>query len=408
MFLIVNKLRFVLAVELIAYFFAAPYIILLGLDENRGLLDQTVSMNYRIWAYALLVGIYPFLLMIISPCIGRQLDQRTSKVSILRKIHLANSSCYMLLALSSWLHSYPLAIFSLCIPGVVGCASPVGKSLIATVTKPEARVQEFAKLAFIKGIAKLIIPLIGAFIFKVLLNESSYELLFVFSSLLSFSCFLYSFTFPNFSFSGDTSVVKCDSHPSPTLKLLRLLVRKNYPLLFTFVLLITGYSVFIKFSPFVLFEQLGHNPSIVNYFASLVGLAYSLNQIVIVHFADQIKQFMGGVFVLLCSTTLLLCFIGQGPFWFLCFFAVLFCYSVLNTCIEARLSLQGISSSQGTVQGLLYSLENWGYIIAPLIGSFVASFSTLSPLYFVMILVIMAGFFFIYSQRFYSRLKCET
>jgi MFS family permease len=405
--MIASQLRLVLGLELIAYYFAAPYIILLGLDENRGLLDATVSMNNRLWAYALLVGIYPFLLMLVSPYIGRQLDQRRSKISVLRKIHLANSACYLLLGAASWLQSFPLAILGLCIPGVVGCASPVGKSLIASLTKPEVRVQEFAKLAFMKGVVKLSIPLAGAFIFKFFLGESGYGPLFMISGILSFFCFAYSFTFPHFGTIDCKQVSSCSSAPSPTLRLLYTLIRKNYALLLAFVLLITAYSVFVKFTPFVLFEKLGDNPSIVNYFASLVGLAYALNQFIVVRYAEQVSKLIGAIFATLCSITMLLCFSNgfsnAGPLWFLGFFSVLFCFSVLNTCIEARLSLQGVSSNQGTVQGILYSVENWGYIIAPLMGSFIASFSTVYPLYFVTALAFSAGLLFTYSQLLYKR-----
>ncbi len=406
--MIASRLRLILSLELIAYYFAAPYIILLGLDEKRGLLDAATSMNHRLWSYALLVGIYPFLLMLVSPYVGRQLDQRRSKISVLRKVHLANSACYLLLGLAAYFQSYTLGIIALCIPGVVGCASPIGKSLIAGVTKPEVRVQEFAKLAFLKGLVKLSIPLASAFIFKVFLNESGYMPMFLVSCALSFFSFIYSFTFVHDCSSTDTpQQANCKNVPTPTLSLLRSLVQKNYALLLAFVLSITGYSVFVKFTPFVLFETLGENPSIVNYFASLVGLAYALNQFIVVRYADKVAKLVGLIFAILCSCTMLLCFTSASPVWFLGFFIVLFCFSVLNTCIEARLSLQGIAANQGTVQGILYSVENWGYIIAPIMGSFIASFSTLYPLYFVTILAMIASLFFAYSQLLNKRLQRE-
>ncbi|MCE5294282.1 MAG: MFS transporter [Chlamydiales bacterium] len=405
--MIASRLRLILSVELIAYFFAAPYIILLGLDETRGLLDASYSMNTRLWAYALLVGIYPFLLMIVSPYIGRQLDQRSSKISVLRKIHFANSVCYLLLGVAAFFHSYWLGITALCIPGMVGCAAPVGKSLIAGLTKPEVRVQEFGKLAFLKGVVKLTIPLLGAFIFKILLNESSYTPLFCFSSFLSLSCFIYSFSFPDIH-ANLPPAINCQILPNPTFTLLKTLVRKNYPLLIAFVLLITGYSVFIKFTPFVLFETLGDNPSIVNYFASLVGLAYTVNQFILVRYADRVAKLIGPLLAMLCTITVLLSFTSAGPLWFLGFFAVLFCFSILNTCIEARLSLQGVSSNQGAVQGIVYSVENWGYIIAPIMGSFIAGISRLYPLYFVTLLAAIASIFFAYSQLLYKRSQRES
>ena len=408
--MIASRLRLILSVELIAYFFAAPYIILLGLDETRGLLDAATSMNTRLWAYALLVGIYPFLLMLVSPYIGRQLDQRRSKISVLRKIHLANSVCYLLLGVAAFFHAYWLGIFALCIPGVVGCAAPVGKSLIAGLTKPEVRVQEFGKLAFLKGVVKLTIPLLGALVFKFLLNESGYTPLFCFSSFLSLCCFMYSFSFPEIdaNTSKNHKALNCQTLPNPTFTLLKALIRKNYPLLTAFVLLITGYSVFIKFTPFVLFETLGDNPSIVNYFASLVGLAYTINQFIVVRYADRVAKLIGPLLALLCTITILLSFTTAGPLWFLGFFAVLFCFSVLNTCIEARLSLQGVSSNQGAVQGILYSVENWGYIIAPIVGSFIAGISRLYPLYFVTLLAASASIFFAYSQLLYKRSQRES
>ncbi|MBS0638126.1 MAG: hypothetical protein JSS12_11505, partial [Verrucomicrobia bacterium] len=166
-------------------------------------------------------------------------------------------------------------------------------------------------------------------------------------------------------------------------------------LLIAFVLLVTGYSVFVKFTPFMLFETIGNNPSIVNYFASLVGLAYTVNQFVLVRYGKPIQKSIAILFIVLCSSLLLLSTVQPSPLWFLGFFVILFCFSVLNTCIEARLSLQGIASTQGTVQGILYSVENWGYMIAPLAGSLIAGFSTL---YFVAILAVSATLFFAYSQ----------
>ena len=230
------------------------------------------------------------------------------------------------------------------------------------------------------------------FIFKFLLNEVSYWPLFYISSALSFCCFLYTFTFPHFC---DT----CSQEESgKAFPLFMNLVKTNYPLLLVFVLLITGYAVFVKFAPFVLFERIGDNPSIVNYFASLVGLAASINQLFVVRYAERVGKVLGGVFILLCATASALCFSKGGAFWFIGFFGVLFCFSVLNTNIEARLSLAGTLTTQGTRQGILYSVENWGYIVAPALGSFVASFSTIYPLYFVTCIGLFALFFFIYSD----------
>ncbi len=393
--MIASRLRLILGIELIAYYFVAPYIILLGLDEKRGLLDAATEMNVRLWAYALLVGIYPFLLMLISPYRGQKLDQRQSKISALRKIHLANSSCYMLLAVASALGSLPLAILALAIPGVIGCASPVGKSLIASLTEPEVRVKEFAKLSLMKGIVKCCIPLVGALMFKVVVGEAYYWPLFIVSGTLSFGCFLYSFTFPKVCISCETGP---KPQKNPTLSLLKTLVRNNYPLLIIFVMLICSYSVFIKYTPFMLFEKIGNNPYIVNYFASLVGLTYSINQFLIVRYSDYIARFLPTIFIALTIFTILLCLSNTGPLWFMGYFAILFCFAALSTCVEARLSLQGAKTTQGTVQGILYSVENWGYITAPLIGSFIASFSTSYPLYFVTVLSIVAALIFTFQN----------
>lgn len=394
----VSRIRVILGLELVAYYFVAPYIILLGLDEKRGLLDATVPMDLRMWAYALLLGIYPFLLSIVSPYKGRQLDRKRSKISVLRKVHLANFTCYLLLGVAAWLQSYWLAIFALAVPGVVGCASPIGKSLIAQATKPEERVQEFGKLSMIKGAVKLCIPLAGAFIFKFLFGEVSYAPLFLVSAALSLSCFFWSFSFPDICNVSDEASPGCSTNKRPTLQLFMSLMRTNYALLLAFVLLVTGYSVFVKFTPFVLFETIGDNPAIVNYFASLVGLAYTLNQFVVVRFADTIRKSIALLFMVLCSSLILFSTIGPSSVWFLGFFIILFCFSVLNTCIEARLSLQGIASNQGAVQGVLYSVENWGYMIAPLLGSFIAGLSALYPLYFVCILAVCAALFFALSR----------
>lgn len=407
--MIVNKLRLILSLEVVAYYFAAPYIILLGLDEKRGLLEAATSMNYRLLAYALLVGIYPFLLMIVSPYVGRRVDQNRSKISVLRNIHLANSTCYMLLAVAAWLHSLPLGILALAIPGVVGCASPVGKSLIASLTKPEERVAQYAKLSFLKGLVKLTIPLLGALIFKSLFNESYYWPLFTISSIISLSCFFYSFSFDDSCLQvpcSDKSASCSTVSPAPAT-LFKELVIANWPLFLVFVLMITGYAIFVKFTPFVLFETVGDNPSIVNYFASLVGLAYSLNQFIVARYSRFISAILGFLPVVLCLLALTLSATSYGPLWFVGFFGILFCFSVLNTCMEARLSLQAIAGNQGTVQGIVYSVENWGYIVSPILGSAICALSRYYPLYFVAFIAFVSAIVFAYSELFYKRLARE-
>ena len=403
--MIAPRLRLILATELVAYYFAAPYIILLGLDEYRGLLDSTYSMNVRLCVYALLIGFYPLLQIIISPFVGRQLDQRQSKITVLRKIHLANAACYLFLGLSAWQHNLLFALVGLCIPGFVGCASPVGKSLIASITLPEARVKEFALLAFIKGLVKLTAPLLGAFVFQQFIGEAGYGPLFVVSSVLSFSCFLYSFSFPHITLSSETP--KCKSEVS-LRALFSHIVKNNYPLLIVFVLLLTGYTVFVKYTPLLIFEKLGEHPSLVNYFASLVGLAFACNQFVVMRFSKRIESLIAVIFTILCISTICLIFTQVSPVWFVGLFGILFCFSVLATCVEARLSLQGAVGTQGTVQGILYSVENWSLLLSPIIGSLVAALSTVYPLYFVTFCALFSALFFAYSQIHLKRFSSES
>jgi len=392
---VATRLRLVLGAELVAYYFAAPYIILLGLDEKRGLFDPNTSMNLRLAAYTLLVGIYPLLQILIAPYVGRRLDQGPSKISVLRKVHLANSLCYLFLGLSAYLGSFPLALLALTIPGLTGCAAPIGKSLIASITDPEARVKEFAKLAFIKGIVKLIAPLCGVALFQWVVGKSSYVPFFCVSSAISLCCFFFSFSFAKASFGMCVGEI---AKSKTTLHLFVSIFKKNQALFFVFVFLLTGYSVFVKFTPLIIFEKLGEQPMLVNYLSSLVGLAYSLNQLFVVHFSKPIESVINVLFASLCACTLLLSFSGMGPLWFVGLFGILFCFSVLATCIEARLSLQGVYGNPGTVQGVLYSMENWSLLLAPVIGSIMASQNTLYPLYFVTSCALFSAFFFTYTQ----------
>lgn len=390
------KLRFILSAELIAYFFAAPYIILLGLDDQRGLFDSLTSMNVRLWGYALLVGIYPFLQILVSPYVGRRLDKKRSKISVLRNIHLANATCYLFLALSAYKHSLLFALCGLAIPGVVGCAAPVGKSLIASLTEPSHRVKEFAKIAFLRGVIKLTAPLTGAFLFETLFSEIGYSPLFVISSIFSLLCFAYTFTFSADQTCASSGVEQ--KLPQNSLSLFRTIVKNNYVLLLVFVFLLTGYSVFVKYTPLVMFQKLGDRPSYVNYFISLVGFSYSLNQFILVRFARYVESILSILFLFLFSSLLLLSVSGSSLLWFCSLFAILFCFSSLTTCVEARVSLQGAHGTQGTVQGILYSMENKSYLLAPVIGSALATQNMIYPLYFVTACAAMSAIFFAYNQ----------
>lgn len=392
----------VLGAELVAYYFAAPYIILLGLDEKRGLFDAATSMNMRLVGYTLLVGIYPLLQILIAPYVGRRLDQKPSKISVLRQVHLANSLCYLGLGFAAHFGSLLLALFSLTIPGLSGCAAPIGKSLISSITTPDVRTKEFAKLAFMKGVVKLIAPLLGAGLFQWVLDKSSYVPFFCISSTISLACFFFSFSLSK-AFFGMCHEVKTLS--KTTLSLFVSIFKRDSVLFFVFIFLLTGYSVFVKFTPLIIFEKLGDMPMLVNYISSLVGLSYSLNQFLVVRFSRQIEGQILAIFAALCGFTLILSFSGIGTIWFVGLFGILFCFSVLATCVEARLSLQGISGNPGTVQGVLYSMENWSLLLAPIIGSIMASQNTLYPLYFVTLCALLGAFFFVYTVRARAKLN---
>lgn len=391
----IKKLRVLLSFELIAFYFAAPYIILLALDEKRGFFDDTVSQTMRLWSYALLVGFYPLLQSIVAPLVGKRLDKQCSKISVLRNIHLANCICYLMLAIAAYKKNFYIALCGLCIPGVVGCAAPVGKSLIATLSDPNERTKQFASLAFIKGAVKLSAPLLGVLIFQKALGESGYAPLFLLSSALSFCCFLYSFSLNSLKVAPSQEA----SFSCPTFAFFGSIVRNNTPLLLVFVCLLSGYLVFVKYIPYVIFDKLSDSPSLVNYFSSIVGLAYCLNQFVVVRMTEQIERKKLLISILLFASTSLFCLSSIGPVWFLTLFSSLFCFTVLATCVEAGLSLQPIAGAQGRVQGVLYSIENWSYLLAPFIGSGLATLKISYPLYFVVAVTCLAALLLKYAMR---------
>lgn len=371
--------------ELIAYYFAAPYIMLLALDEKRGLFDAASSPSVRFWGYALLVGLYPLIQSIISPYIGRYLDQIQLKVRVLQNIHLANCTCYLLLALGASLHSLPIALLGLAIPGFAGCLSPVGKSLISSLTDPQARVQEFAKIAFIKGAVKLIAPLTGALIFEWLLGKSSYCPLFCISAAFSLCCFLFSFSLPK----AICEYPKSEQAKAPYLLFISF-VRQNFVAVSIFISLLLASSLIVRFTPVVFHRVLSDAPSLVNYFSSLVGLSYAINQLITWRYASRLQSFLPAIFILLCATSFLFCVTTFNALWCLLLLSILFCFSVLTTCTEAKLSLATRGGTQGTLQGILYSIENGSYLAAPFIGTALVSINTLYPLYFVLILSLIA------------------
>ena len=114
------------------------------------------------------------------------------------------------------------------------------------------------------------------------------------------------------------------------------------------------------------------------------------------------------IFIGLAALTTILCFSHTSPLWFLGFFGILFCFSVLNTSIEAEASLQGVSTNQGTVQGILYSMENWSYIVGPIVGSLIASLQTVYPLYFVTVVSYIGALLYAYSQRVKNECYTKT
>jgi len=139
-----------------------------------------------------------------------------------------------------------------------------------------------------------------------------------------------------------------------------------------------------------------------------VGLAFACNQFVVMRFSKRIESLIAVIFTILCISTICLIFTQVSPVWFVGLFGILFCFSVLATCVEARLSLQGAVGTQGTVQGILYSVENWSLLLSPIIGSLVAALSTVYPLYFVTFCALFSALFFAYSQIHLKRFSSES
>ncbi len=376
---IVRLLRFILCVELLAFYTTAPATLLLVLDSQHGLIDEQATSAYRMLMYMLFIGGYPFLQMMIAPHIGKRLDTHPKK-TILQTIHFTNAIGYTLLALGSYTKYLSVALLGCILPALMGAIMPAIKTFIAILTDKNFRLHEFAKLAIVRGLATFLGPFLGIMILW--LDGATYTTIFIFSACLSLTALCLTWLFIPFSYetySPDLSLFETSSLTISSF------FKSNSYYLTIFFCLFTGYCVFIRFIPVVLLKHFTKDIFIINYFSALVGLSMIVNQVALAQFLKLNDRYLMICFGILCSSLLYLCFSFVHSLTFFLLLAILFCFSILTTHIESRLSIQGITSTQGKLQGILYSLENSGYVAGPILGALLASYHPIYAIYFVLL-----------------------
>ncbi len=388
-------LRLILACEHLAFYISFPSVALLALDETNGLLQGEGLASQRVLLYGILITVYPLLQIFAAPFVGRRLDERPKKL-VLQLIHFAGFIGYVLIAASAWTKMTTLAVMGLAIPSAVGAPLPIIKALAALASDKQERLKEFSKIALVKGASSLVGPFLGFWIVT-MAPSWGYIAPLATSALLS----LVGLLLTN-RLIGSTKEPSSPSVPSfGTLFPPRELLVQQFPMLLGLFCFAGGYCTFLKFVPVVWSHDVKEGLLMFSSFSAFVGFSTLLNQLFISRWIQLSPKLIPTFARLLCLGLFCLC---MSPFTLLSWVGlllILFCYSLLITCIETKLSLSGMEKTQGRIQGMLYSIENCSYLVGPGIAAWVASFEPLYSLYFILILACVSAVV-VHSSAYYN------
>jgi MFS family permease len=393
-------LRAILFFEHLAFYLSFPSIAVLALDETHGLLTGSEWMSQRVLLYGLLVTLYPFLQIFAAPLVGKRLDEH-SKKTVLQIIHLGGIIGYLLIATAALTQNFLFAVLGLSISSVLGAPLPVVKALIAIYTDKAERLREFAKIAQVKSVSSVIGPFLGLWIVNVVPEGWQYVGPLGISAFLAFG----GLVLTNRLIPSSEGIPSGVSSITPVLPPLAVL-KEQAPLLLALFCFAGGYCTFLKFIPVVWSGQFGTELFVFSSFSALVGFSNTLNQMIIGRWLHLSFEWVPFYAKILCGGLLFLSIFSVTFFSWIGLFLILFCYAFLITSTEVQLSLLGAETTQGRIQGMLYSIENSSYLVGPAIGALLASVQPAYALYFIfgiaaisLFLVHSASYLNVYSKN---------
>lgn len=354
------------------------------------------SVTEQYFVAGLITAVFSFMQFIAAPILGELSDMFGRKKLLTLGVGMLAVS-QLLFAVGITFASIGILIFARALGGIAGANFSIAQAVIADVTAPEKRAQNFGLIGAAFGVGFVLGPLLGGVLAGATGNPA---VPFIFAgvlgmvNVLSITLFLPE-TNHHRAPKGKVSFLKGWHNITAAFKDKE--VRPIYAVSF---LVMLGFGFYTSFSSIYLSERFFFSESEVGTYFASVGIWIIVSQLVLVRYLAARYS----------SRTLLLC---ASPILALCIFLYPFIPSVLllyiiipfiaasfgliSTAIPALVSQGADKDKQGAALGINGSLQALSQGTAPLLAGLGAGFFSLSMPFALGTILILLAFFIVFS-----------
>lgn len=352
----------------------------------------------------ILMAIYPLAVFFMAPVLGAMSDKYGRKPVLLISI-LGTAISYFIFAYAIITKNISLLFASRLADGITGGNISVAQAAIADLTAPEHRSKAFGSVGAAFGLGFIIGPFLGGILstpsIHPLFNASTP---FIFSGILSFINVLLLYLTFNESIKEKDKERVIDPLGAFRNILKTQKFSKEVRMLFVVSFLVnSGMAFFYSFFNVYLTNKFSFSPAEIGNFFAYVGIWIIITQVVVVRYlATRHKEIdiLGPAYFIYAFGVLL--YLLPSQVWLL--LLVVPIASIPNGVqlanFSAFLTKKTDEKMRGEVMGVNSSISSLGQALPPVFaGLIAAATATFVPIVFGALLVLAAGFVFVYKVK---------
>lgn len=390
---ILGVLFFTLLIDMIGVGMLIPIIPSLFTDSTSpSFLLDGFSVSEQFLVAGLITAVFSFMQFLTAPILGELSDMFGRKKLLTLGVAMLALSQF-LFAAGIALGSVLVLLFSRVLGGIAGANFSIAQAVIADVTPPEKRAQNFGLIGAAFGVGFILGPLLGGVLAGTTGNPAAP---FIFAGVLgvlnviSISLFLTETNHSRMT-KGRVSVLKAWHNIVAAYN-----DRDVRPVYIISFLIMLGFGFYSSFSAIFLTEQFGFSETAVGTYFAAVGVWIIISQIFLVRYAAA--RYSSRTLLLFASPILALCIVLYPVMPSVWMFYVVMpfmagAFGLITTAIPALVSQGADKDKQGASLGINGSLQALAQGAAPLAAGLIAGSFGLTTSFVFGTLLVLSAFF---------------
>ena len=369
-----------------------PVLPALFFEEGSDFFRTAVPQDERAIIYGFLLAAFPVMQFFGAPILGALSDRKGRKPLLMISL-FGTMVGYFLFAISLYIQSIPLMLFSRMLPGFTGGNISIVYSALADVSDGPARTKNFGFVGMAFGLGFILGPALGG-----LLADSSVvswfnsSTPFWFTTIITFiNIILVQFLFKE---TLEQPKERAISFMTGFRNVLSSFQMANLRAVFTVALLMSlGFTFFTQFFSVALIEKFDYTEKDIGLFFAWVGIWLVFAQGFLVNVLS--KKFKPTTLLQVTMLTLSF-FIGlvivpDDVFWEYALAPMIaISFGITSPNLVAAISEQASPSQQGEILGINQSMQSLGASLPPIIGGYLTAMNFLYPIIASSIIIFIA------------------